>query len=62
VPALPLSAKLALIQLISACENQESGAMVLTLHSNDGRSTISSTSFNPEALVTFVLFFFPWED
>lgn len=36
--------------------------MVLTLHSNDGRSIISSASFNPEALVTFVLFFFSRED
>jgi hypothetical protein len=36
--------------------------MVLTLHSNDGRMIISSTSFNPEAFVTFALFFFPWED
>jgi len=36
--------------------------MVLTLHSNDGRSIISSTSFNPEALVTFALFFLRRED
>jgi hypothetical protein len=32
--------------------------MVLTLHSNDGRSIISSNSFNPETFVTFALFFF----
>jgi hypothetical protein len=36
--------------------------MVLTLHSNDGRSTISATSFNPETFVTFALFFVPRED
>jgi hypothetical protein len=36
--------------------------MVLTLHSNDGLSIVPSTSFNPEALVTFVLFFFARED
>jgi hypothetical protein len=36
--------------------------MVLILHSNDGWSIISSTSLNPEALVTFMLFFFSQED
>ena len=36
--------------------------MVLTLRSNDGLSTISATSFNPETSVTFAFFFFPWED
>jgi|HubBroStandDraft_4_1064222.scaffolds.fasta_scaffold34725_3 hypothetical protein len=36
--------------------------MVLTLHSNDGRSIISATSFNPETFVTFAFFFFRRED
>jgi hypothetical protein len=36
--------------------------MVLTLHTNDGRSIILATSFNLEAFVTFTLFFFLRED
>jgi hypothetical protein len=58
----PLSAKLAQTWLISALREPGIRPMVLTLHSNDGRLIISSTSFCPETFVAVALFFFRRED